>query len=124
MKFTWIRALLAGAVLVGASLGIATAAEASSKKPVSGYIVAWRQIDKTLLVAYKAHNNTKVAQKNASCSIHAKPNFKLAKPGYYALPAQRFSLEKASSKYTYIGQFSLPALPKKITITHVGLSCS
>jgi hypothetical protein len=116
------------AVAVAAAVGLpwAASASASTKSPVSGYVMAWRQTGaSTLLVAYRAKNDTTSAQKNAVCQVKARPSVKIPKPYYYTLkPAQTFTLATASSKFTYIGAFSLPALPSHSHISRVWVSCT
>jgi hypothetical protein len=116
---------LAG-VLAGGTVALTTPSVASTKatKPVSGYVFAWRQVAaKKLLVAYRARNNTSSAQ-SAHCSLRVKPKVKYSKPDYYSFPEQKFSLPKPSSKYTYIGIFTLPKRPKTFDVTHAWVSCS
>ncbi len=117
--------LAALALALAATAGAVTTSGATTHSPpVSGYIFAWRQsAPKTLLVAYRAKNGTTVAQRGA-CTVHAKPTFKLAKPGFYSFPPQVFSLAHASSKFTYIGTFSLPPSPPVIRIERVWVKCS
>jgi hypothetical protein len=73
-------------------------------------------------MAYRAKNGTTVAQRGV-CTVDAKPTFKLAKPGFYSFAPQVFSLAHASSKFTYIGAFSLAPSPAVIKIERVWITC-
>jgi hypothetical protein len=109
----------------GISSGFASPGYASTATPVSGYVLAWRQsAPKTLLVAYRARNNSTVAQLKATCEVHAKPTFNMPKPHYYTFAPQVISLPKATSKFTFIASFSLPAKPATIKIERVWVKCS
>jgi hypothetical protein len=121
-KHKFLAALaLALVATVGA---VPTSWAATKSSAVRGYIFAWRQWGpKTLLVAYRAKNGTTVAQRGV-CTVDAKPTFKLAKPGFYSFAPQVFSLAHASSKFTYIGAFSLAPSPAVIKIERVWVKCS
>jgi len=87
--------------------------------------MAKRQIGpRSLLVAYRATNATTVEQRNATCRVKAKLNFKLPKTDFYVFPGQTLTLAKAKSKYTYIGSFTLPSKPTRIFIRTVWVSCT
>ncbi len=124
-RFMFKLAALAMVGTVGISSEFAAPGSASTTTPVSGYVLAWRQsAPKTLLVAYRAKNNSTVAQVNATCRVDAKPNFKLPKPYYYSFAPQVISLPKATSKFSFIASFSLPAKPATITVERVWVKCS
>ncbi|HLI43378.1 MAG TPA: hypothetical protein VKU92_02775 [Acidimicrobiales bacterium] len=128
-RLTKVRAAVAAgavavAVTTAAVVPAVSGAGATTKSPVSAWVMAWRQTGGTLLVAYKARNNTTVEQKDATCHVHAKPSVSIPSPYYYTLsPYQTFTLRKATSHFTYIGAFTLPKLPPNSHISHVWVSC-
>lgn len=121
LKFAVALASAVGAIsMAAAALGPVVPA-GTSTGAVGSYVVAWRQVGATVLVAYKAHAKS-AGVKSGTCTVHAKPVAKMAKPGYYSFSPQHFTLAKPTSVFTYIGAFTLPAPPK--TIRKVWVSCT
>jgi hypothetical protein len=120
---TAVGGIAVAGALAGAMIGTTTPSLATTKGPVSGYIMAWRQVPHTrrVLVAYRAKNNTSGRVATAKCWVHARPTVKIPKPYFYTFAPQKFALASSRAKFTYIGTFTLPT--SKV-VQKMWVSCS